>query len=666
MKPKMIYETDPYLLPFKEAVDARHERILASKKHIAKKGRLTDAVNNHLYYGLHREGKQWVFREWAPNANRIYLIGEFNNWKRIGTYELQPVGGGSWEIRLPDMFLHHGELYKLFIEWPGGGGERLPAYCTRAVQDPDTKTFCAQVWDPAPYVWKHQRPAAVKHPLIYECHIGMSSEEEKVASFTEFKDNVLPHIAKLGYDTIQIMALQEHPYYGSFGYQVSNFYALSSRFGTPEEFKALVDAAHGLGIAVVMDLVHSHMVKNEAEGLSNFDGREDLYFYNGPQGHHPAWDSRCFDYGKDETRYFLLSNCKFWMEEYQLDGFRFDGVTSMLYWDHGLEKAFSGYDNYFDKGVDETAVEYLALACMLTREIFPGAILIAEDVSGMAGLAAPFEAGGVGFGFRMAMGIADHWIKWIKEKSDEQWSPGEIWYELTNKRADEKTISYAECHDQALVGDKTLIFRLADKEMYFSMNKESQSPIVDRAVALHKMIRLVTLATAGDGYLTFMGNEFGHPEWIDFPREGNGWSYKHARRLWSLCQPDYLRYSYLMRFDEEMVSLVRRGNVLDERPVLLVADEEKKILIFMRKSYIFAFNFHPTASFAEYGFAAPAGEFEMVLDSDEPRFDGFARVKSDERHLTLHVKSPNGNQTMEDTLYLYLPSRSALVLKRIK
>ncbi|MBO6081930.1 MAG: alpha amylase C-terminal domain-containing protein [Bacteroidales bacterium] len=665
MKPKMIYETDPYLLPFKEAVDARHERILASKQHIAKKGRLTDAVNNHLYYGLHHVGKEWVFREWAPNANRIYLIGEFNNWKRIGTYELKPVGGGSWEIRLPDMFLHHGELYKLFIEWPGGGGERLPAYCTRAVQDPDTKTFCAQVWDPAPYAWKHKRPAAVKHPLIYECHIGMSSEEEKVASFTEFKDKVLPHIAKLGYDTIQIMALQEHPYYGSFGYQVSNFYALSSRFGTPEEFKALVDAAHGLGIAVVMDLVHSHMVKNEAEGLSNFDGREDLYFYNGPQGHHPAWDSRCFDYGKDETRYFLLSNCKFWMEEYQLDGFRFDGVTSMLYWDHGLEKAFSGYDNYFDKGVDETAVEYLALACMITREIFPGAILIAEDVSGMAGLAAPFEAGGVGFGFRMAMGIADHWIKWIKEKSDEQWSPGEIWYELTNKRVDEKTISYAECHDQALVGDKTLIFRLADKEMYFSMNKESQSPIVDRAVALHKMIRLVTLATAGDGYLTFMGNEFVHPEWIDFPREGNGWSYKHARRLWSLCEPDYLRYSYLMRFDEEMVSLVRKGNVLDERPVLLVADEEKKILIFIRKSYIFAFNFHPTASFAEYGFAAPAGEYEMVLDSDEPRFDGFARVKSDERHLTLHVKSPNGNQEMEDTLYLYLPSRSALVLKKI-
>ena len=665
MKTKMIYDTDPYLVPYKKAIDTRHRRIREARDRMAPHGRLCDVLNNHLYYGLHREGREWVFREWAPNANRIYLIGEFNNWKRVASYELKPVGTGNWEIRLPEMFLRHGELYKLFIEWPGGGGERLPAYCTRAVQDPDTKVFCAQVWDPEPYRWQHDRPKAVKHPLIYECHIGMSSEQEKVSTFSEFRRDVLPHIAELGYNTIQIMALQEHPYYGSFGYQVSNFYALSSRFGTPEEFKELVDAAHAAGIAVVMDIVHSHSVDNEAEGLSLFDGRDDLYFYSGPQGRHPAWGSRCFDYGKDETRYFLLSNCKFWMEEYHLDGFRFDGVTSMLYWDHGLGKDFVGYDNYFNQGVDETAVEYLALACMVTREIFPGALLIAEDVSGMAGLAAPYEAGGVGFGFRMAMGIADHWIKWIQERTDEQWSPGEIWYELTNKRADEQTISYAECHDQALVGDKTLIFRLMDKEMYFSMNTDSQSPVVDRGIALHKMIRLVTLATAGDGYLTFMGNEFGHPEWIDFPREGNGWSYQHARRLWSLCKPDYLRYSYLMRFDKDMISLIRKGNVLNDRPVLLVADEEKKILIFIRKSYIFAFNFNPSASFADYGFAAPAGEYGMVLDSDERKFNGFGRVGPDEHHLTVHVKSPNGNQDFEDTLYLYLPSRCALVLKKI-
>lgn len=651
---KKIYETDPYLAPYKEAIEKRHERILEERDKIALDGSLADGLNNHLYYGLHRDaGGGWVFREWAPNASRIYLIGEFNNWRRTAAYSLNPIGGGNWEIRLPAMFLHHQELYKLFIEWPGGGGERLPSYVRRVVQDPVTKVFSAQVWEPdEQYQWKSARPGARPHPLIYECHIGMSSEEEKVATFEEFRVNVLPHIEALGYDTIQIMALQEHPYYGSFGYQVSNFYALSSRFGTPEEFKHLVDDAHARGIAVVMDIVHSHSVDNEAEGLSLFDGREDLYFYKGPQGHHPAWGSRCFDYGKSETKYFLLSNCKFWMEEYHLDGFRFDGVTSMLYWDHGLGKDFVGYDNYFNAGVDENAVTYLALAAMLVKEIDPDGITIAEDMSGMAGLAAPFEAGGLGFEFRMAMGVADHWIKWLKEKTDDQWSMGEIWWELTNKREDEKTISYAECHDQALVGDKTLIFRLIDKEMYTSMNIDSQSLVVDRGIALHKMIRLVTIATAGDGYLTFMGNEFGHPEWIDFPRAGNGWSYKYARRQWSLCKPDYLRYKYLMNFDSDMIHLFRKENLLAYKPELIRADEEKKVLIFRRKNYIFALDFNPSESFTGYAVEAPEGDWELELDSDAKRYDGFSRLKEGEVHHS------------DTGITMYLPSRCALVFRR--
>ena len=664
---KKIYKTDPWLLPFKAAIEARHARILDARRHIAGEGLLKDAMNNHIYYGLHKEADGgWVFREFAPNASRIFLIGDFNNWKRTDAYSLKPLGQGNWEIRLPDLFLRHGELYKLYMEWPGGGGERIPSYATRVVQDPVTKAFSAQVWDPAqPYVWKHGHAGRRPHPFIYECHIGMATEKEEVGSFEQFRTEVLPRVKQLGYDTIQIMALQEHPYYGSFGYQVSNFFALSSRFGTPEEFKRLVDDAHGKGIAVVMDIVHSHSVDNVLEGLSEFDGRDNLYFYSGPQGRHPAWGSRCFDYGKDETRYYLLSNVKYWMEEYHVDGFRFDGVTSMLYWDHGLGKDFGNYALYFDGGVDESAVTYLSLATQLVKEMSPTGFTIAEDVSGMAGLAAPFAAGGVGFDFRMSMGVADHWIKWIKERSDESWSMGEIWWELTNKRVDEKTISYAECHDQALVGDKTIIFRLMDKEMYTAMNIASENAVVDRGIALHKIIRLVTAATAGDGYLNFMGNEFGHPEWIDFPREGNGWSYKYARRQWSLSDNGLLRYGLLRAFDEEMVQLLRHEGVLGERPVLLTADEEKKILIFLRKNCIFALNFSPTGSYADYGFSAPAGSYINVLDSDEPRFNGFGRLKEGERHESVAGKCPNGNPAYDHTLKLYLPARCAMVLKQV-
>ena len=664
---KKIYEIDSYLEPYKGVLEARTKRINDTLSSITKGGKnsLVDSVNSHLYFGMHVDADgSWVFREWAPNATKIYLLGDFNNWRRSEQYALHPIGGGTWEIKLNSMFIYHTALYKLHIEWKGGAGERIPAYTNRAVQDPITKAFCAQVWNPdQPYIWKNKRPNKCSNPLIYESHIGMSSEKEGVSTFNDFRKDVLPKVIDLGYNVIQIMALQEHPYYGSFGYQVSNFFALSSRFGTPEEFKELVDDAHKAGIAVIMDIVHSHSVENTEEGIGLFDGREDLYFYDGPAGHHPAWGSRCFNYGKPETLSFLLSNCKYWLEEYMIDGFRFDGVTSMIYWDHGLGKDFVGYDNYFNGGVDESALTYLALANMLTKELVPSAITIAEDVSGMAGLAAPFEIGGIGFDYRMSMGVADNWIKWIKTLTDQQWSMGEMWWQLTNKRADEKTISYAECHDQAMVGDKTIIFRLMDKEMYEAMNIDSKSVVVDRGIALHKMIRLISMATAGDGYLTFMGNEFGHPEWIDFPREGNQWSYKYARRQWSLIEPDYLRYKYLWNFDKAMINLAKTEMLLSESPELLVQDEEKKILVFKRFNCIFALNFNPTESYVNYTFSAPKGKYNIILDTDQVKYNGYSRLKIGEEHFTLEERSANGNQKYHSSLSLYLPSRTALVLK---
>lgn len=655
----MIYDKDPYLSPYRTQIDRRYRELVTAKQEIAGYGKpLVNAVNNHLYYGVHRDRDMIVFREWAPNATGIWLVGDFNSWEKRDGYRLSPVGGGSWELKLPKAAVPHGSLFKWYVEWEGGAGERLPAYATRCVQDPDTKIFSAQVWmPPRKYRWKHEFIAHSRNPLIYEAHIGMSSEDEKVSTFEEFRKNVLPRVAALGYNTLQIMALQEHPYYGSFGYQVSNFFALSSRFGTPEEFKKLVDDAHGKGIAVVMDLVHSHSVDNELEGLGKLDGTDYLYFHSGSRGRHPAWQSLCFNYGKTEVRHFLLSNIKYWMEEYHIDGFRFDGVTSMIYLDHGLGKDFTDYSCYFDGNQDEDAIVYLGLANILIHELNPSAITIAEDVSGMPGLAAPVSEGGTGFDFRLSMGIADHWIKWIKERPDEYWSMGEIYYELTNKRADERTISYAECHDQALVGDKTIIFRLMDKEMYYSMNKASENLIVDRGIALHKMIRLVTLATAGDGYLNFMGNEFGHPEWIDFPREGNNWSCFYARRQWSLSTNPDLRYRDLLEFDKAMIHLFSCNGILNDRPYQLYVDENKKVLIFGRGCFIFAFNFHPADSVEDFRFGAPSGEYVSVLDSDAEEFGGFGRNDDSMNHFTLRVGD-------SDQLSLYLPSRSAIVLKK--
>ena len=664
-----ILRQDSWLEPYANAIEGRHEdvnRKLAALTS-ATGGSLSDFANAHKYFGLHRSKSGWVFREYAPSATAIHLIGTFNDWTPSEQWRLTSTGGGVWEVSLPAEAIHHGDLFKMLVQWPGGQGERIPAFATRVVQDPGTNIFSAQVWAPEkPYAFKVSKfTPDVKPLLIYECHIGMSGEEEKVSSFEEFRTRVLPRIHGDGYNAIQIMAIQEHPYYGSFGYHVSSFFAASSRFGTPDDLKRLIDDAHSMGIAVIMDIVHSHAVKNETEGLARLDGNRDLYFYPDSRGEHPAWDSLCFDYGKDSVLHFLLSNCKYWLEEYKFDGFRFDGVTSMLYYDHGLGKAFGSYADYYDGSQDTNAITYLTLANILIHRINPKAITIAEEMSGMPGLAIPFEDGGMGFDYRMAMGIPDYWIKTIKEKKDEDWRPTSIFWELTNRRADEKTISYCESHDQALVGDKTIIFRLIDEKMYWHMSVDDHDFTVERGMALHKMIRLVTLATINGGYLNFMGNEFGHPEWIDFPRQGNGWSYKYARRQWSLVDREDLKYKYLNRFDNAMIKTVSGEYDFQGKPVeKLWEKDDDQILSFMRGDLLFVFNFSPTRSFEGYGILAPEGEYEVVLDSDADEFGGFGNIDDKIHHFT--APDPLYRPSGKGWLRMYIPSRTAQVLRRMK
>ena len=663
-----LVKNDSWLEPFEDAIRGRHDHTEWVKNKLTKNGKYTLAqfASGHEYFGLHKTARGWVFREWAPNATEIFLVGDFNNWQEQPKYQLKRIEGtGNWELKLSEKALRHGDLYKMKVKWNGGEGERIPAWCRRVVQDEQTKIFSAQVWHPEhPYVMKKKRFKPNTGPLlIYECHVGMSQDAEKVGSYKEFMENVLPRVAEDGYNCIQVMAIQEHPYYGSFGYHVSSFFAPSSRFGTPEELKELIDTAHKMGLAVIMDIVHSHAVKNEVEGLGNLAGDPNQFFYPGDRHQHPAWDSLCFDYGKDEVIHFLLSNCRYWMEEYGFDGFRFDGVTSMLYYSHGLGEAFCGYPDYFNGHQDDNAICYLTLANLLIHEVNPNAITIAEEVSGMPGLAARYEDGGYGFDYRMAMNIPDYWIKTIKELRDEDWKPSSIFWEVKNRRPDEKTISYCESHDQALVGDKTLIFRLIDADMYWHFKKGDENGTVHRGIALHKMIRLVTAAAINGGYLNFMGNEFGHPEWIDFPREGNGWSYKYARRQWNLVDNKELDYHYLGDFDKAMISVLKSEKQLQKKPVVEIwHNDGDQVLAFMRGDLIFVFNFNPTRSFTDYGFLVPTGSYEVVLNTDSTDFGGNGLADDTMTHLTnfdeLYVKDH------KEWLKLYLPARSAVVLKK--
>ena len=669
---------DKYLEPFEEAIQGRHDHALWKINELTRNGELSlsDFANGYQYFGLHQLKDGWVFREWAPHATDIFLVGDFNNWTESESYKCNRIAGtGNWELYLPLDAISHGNLYKMHVKWEGGSGERIPPWVTRVVQDDITKIFSAQVWAPKEeYQWKDNRFCLEeskkkrtftpkKDPLlIYECHIGMAQDAEKVGTYTEFKDNILPRIASAGYNAIQIMAIQEHPYYGSFGYHVSSFFAPSSRCGTPEELKELIDTAHQMGISVIMDIVHSHAVKNEVEGLGNIAGDPNQYFYSGERREHPAWDSLCFDYGKNEVIHFLLSNCKYWLTEYHFDGFRFDGVTSMLYYSHGLGETFTGYQDYFNGHQDDNAICYLTLANELIHQVYPKAITIAEEVSGMPGLAAKFKDGGYGFDYRLAMNIPDYWIRTIKEKKDEDWKPSSIFWEVKNRRADEKTISYCESHDQALVGDKTIIFRLIDADMYWHFKRGDETNLVHRGIALHKMIRLVTLGSINGGYLNFMGNEFGHPEWIDFPREGNGWSHKYARRQWNLVDNKDLDYHFLSDFDRAMIKVVKSEKRFNLTPVEEVwHNDGDQVLAFKRGKLLFVFNFSPTQSFTDYGLLVEAGEYEVVLNTDAKDFGGNGLADDNVKHFTNY--DPLYEKVGKGWLKLYIPARSAIVLR---
>src|SRR5664279_338395 len=666
MNTNSFYLSDPWLDPFREVIDRRITKCLLKEKHLTGNGNLCEFGMGHYYYGLHRLKDSWVFREWAPNAISIFVIGVFTGWKEKKEFMMNRINNnGDWEIFLSPETLNHGDLYKLSVHWEGGAGERIPSYANRVIQDEKTKIFNAQVWQPEErYSWSCKNFASsFPAPVIYEAHIGMATSQEKIGTYHEFTENVLPAIIKSGYNTIQLMAIQEHPFYGSFGYHVSSFFAASSRFGTPEDLKELVDKAHFSGLRVIMDLVHSHSVKNVNEGLGLFDGSLGQYFHAGPRRNHIAWDSLCFDYGKDNVIHFLLSNCRFWLEEYKFDGFRFDGITSMIYYDHGLEKNFTSYNDYFDGNQDEDALVYLFLANKMIHEFKPEAITLAEEMSGMPGLASDTEKMGYGFNFRLSMGVPDFWIKLVKETPDENWDMAKLFNELTQHRPEEKIISYCESHDQALVGDKTLIFRMIDAEMYAGMNKTYHSIVLDRGIALHKMIRLITFSTSGGGYLNFMGNEFGHPEWIEFPREGNNWSYKYARRQWQLALNKELKYSDLLEFDRKMLKLYTDFKILDDLTVSRVYENTyDKVLAYTRGELLFVFNFHPTTSFTDYGIPV-MGKYRIILDTDDPLLGGFNRI--DHKTVFISIKKAERNIINAPLyLYLYLPTRTALVFKK--
>lgn len=681
-----VVEVDPLLIPHVHHLRYRFQEFLRQRSAIDKhEGGLEVFSRGYEKFGFTREKNCIVYREWAPAAQAAQLVGDFNGWDG-SKHNMEKDQFGVWSVQLSDHNGHptipHGSKVKFRMQKGDGSWvDCIPAWIKWATVDAGKfgAAYDGIYWAPPPseqYQFKHLRPPKPKAPRIYEAHVGMSSKEPRVASYREFADNVLPRIKANNYNTVQLMAVQEHAYYGSFGYHVTNFFAPSSRSGTPEDLKYLVDKAHSMELQVLLDIVHSHASTNAVDGLNGFDvgqSAEFSYFHTGSRGYHTQWDSRIFNYGSWEVQRFLLSNLRWWFEEYQFDGFRFDGVTSMLYHHHGLNMCFTGnYSEYFGEQTDVEAVVYMMLANDMIHNVYPDATVIAEDVSGMPTLCRTVQEGGIGFNFRLAMGIPDKWIQYLKNRKDEEWSMGEIVYTLVNRRYTEKCVGYAESHDQSIVGDKAFAFLLMNKEMYFNMSSLRQlSPVVDRGIALHKMIHFITMALGGEGYLNFMGNEFGHPEWVDFPREGNGWSYDRCLRDWDLVDTDHLCYKFMNNFDRAMNLLDEKYNFLSSsKQIVSFTSETDKLIVFERADLVFVFNFHPKNTYEgiKVGCDLP-GKYRVALDSDHSEFGGHGRVGHDIDHFTSPegvVGKPETNfKNRPHSFFVLSPCRSCQVYYKI-
>lgn len=671
-----LINDDGYLTGFQREIRRRYGCFQKTLETIEQhQGGLDKFTRGYEYFGHHVTPENGViWKEWAPLAEGLFLKGDFNNWNCM-LHPFKSIGYGKWELYIPpnqdgSVPIKHGSSLKLVVQSKSGEMADRNSPWAKVVRRPEKVPQFHQIfWNAPKYVFKHPKPPPPDGFRIYECHVGIASWEGKVSSYQNFTHTMLPRIKNLGYNAIQIMAIMEHAYYASFGYQITSFFAASSRFGEPEALKELVDTAHSMGLYVMLDVVHSHASKNVEDGLNKFDGTDSCYFHSGSRGTHDLWDSRCFDYAQWEVMRFLLSNLRWWVEEYGFDGFRFDGVTSMLYHSKGIAHGFSGdYNEYFGLVTDTESLLYLTVANYMLHKFYPNTVTVCEDVSGMPGLCRKVEEGGQGFDFRLGMAIPDMWIKLLKETSDDDWKVGDIVHTLTNRRWKEKTIAYAECHDQALVGDKTIAFWLMDKDMYTNMSRMTErNLIIDRGLALHKMIRLLSHSLGGEAYLNFIGNEFGHPEWLDFPRIGNNESYHYARRQFNLTEDDMLRYQYLNNFDRDMNRTEERYGWLNAISQYISCKHEgDKVIVFDKKcrrgSLVFVFNFHPSQSFTDYRIGVDAaGKYKIVLDTDAKEYDGHGRLD----HNTDFFTFPDPWNNRGNSMMVYIPCRVAIILAKV-
>jgi 1,4-alpha-glucan branching enzyme len=596
------------------------------------------------------------FAVWAPSAQRVSVIGDFNGWDGRVHVMRNLMPGGVWEIFLPDLDV--GERYKFEIRTRAGHVlEKSDPYAFYSELPPRTASVVHDIsgyqWHDAP--WIEERRTAhswFDRPMsIYEVHLGSwrrkpehGSGQASFLTYRELAEQLVPYVKEMGFTHIELLPVMEHPFLGSWGYQVIGFYAPTSRFGAPEDFKAFVDACHQAGIGVLLDWVPGHFPK-DAHGLARFDGTA-LFEHEDPrQGEHQDWGTLIFNYGRNEVRNFLLGNALFWLHEYHIDGLRVDAVASMLYLDYSrgpggwIPNRYGGRENL-------EAVEFLRQLNTLTHDEQPGTIMAAEESTSWPGVSRPVYLGGLGFTYKWNMGWMHDMLQYAsRDPVHRRWNHNELTFSMIYAYTENFILPFS--HDEVVHGKRSLLDRMPGDEW--------------QKRATLRMLFAYMFAHPGKKLL-FMGAEFG--QWRE-------WDYDTSLDWHLLEEPGHAGLQRVVRDLNHLYAsqpaLYQRDHQPEGFRWIDCNDNENSIVSVVRMAadpadhVVGVFNFTPVP---RYGYAVGVPEacfYREVMNTDSDVYGGSGVGNLGGLHTT-----PVRAHGFEQLLRLTVPPLGAVLLAPVR
>jgi 1,4-alpha-glucan branching enzyme len=608
--------------------------------------RIYDKLGAHVVSADGVEGVN--FAVWAPNARRVSVVGDFNGWDGR-QHPMQSLGAsGVWDLFVAtaregqrykyEIRTHHGALV-LKSDPYGFAFERPPA--TASIICRSLHTWQDDEWmrRRAAYDSWFQRPMAT-----YEVHLGswarIPEEAGRYPTYAELADRLIPYVKQMGFSHLELLPVMEHPFSGSWGYQVTGFYAPTSRFGKPEEFKGFVDACHRNGIGVILDWVPGHFPK-DAYALANFDGTA-LYEHADPrQGEHRDWGTLIFNYGRSEVRNFLLANALYWLDEYHVDGLRVDAVASMLYLDYSRQ-AGQWVPNRFGGRENLDAIAFLRQLNTLTHAEYPGSITIAEESTSWPSVSRPTYVGGLGFTYKWNMGWMNDILEYVKQDPiHRRWHHRHVTFSLLYAFSENFILPFS--HDEVVHGKGSMFGKVPGDDW-------------QKAATLRALYGF--MYSHPGKKLMFMGCEFG---------QGREWNYDHSLDWHLLDQRFHGGLKQYVRDLNRVYTSEPALHELDFDPAgfqwIDCNDNENSVISYLRRGksgevIVAIVNFTPVPRDG-YRIGVPsAGAFTELINSDSDAYDG-----SNLGNQGVAFPEPVPSHGFEQSLRLNLPPLGFLLLK---